>query len=492
MSGDSTTRSVAEGGPPSRGDRQRSQSASHSTSSLAATQTVVAPQSSALVRIQGVVIGVLLMLAVLGAARLWLMRGLTGGVRIDGPSMAPALVGGHYPLTCQDCGFAFRCDAEDPPASGLATCPNCGFRDNPLREQQLALGELVLLDRFPLLARQPRRGEIVAAGDPKKPGEFVVKRVAALPGERWAIRNGDLVADDRLVRKTLRELAAVRIVVHDSRFVPHQSVGLPERWQSTQPGSGWHRAPTGYRYEPPQPAGKQSPEAGASQFDWLVYHHWMMFAAHSRTKLSPIHDTDSYNQNTGGGQNAVPDVQIACRLRAGRTGRLAFAATDDKRRFEAVFNLAKNRVQLLADGSEVGDDKIGEIGTLRGVRVEFGLCDQQVLLSIGGREIFRFPYNVPDGPRVPTTHALAIGAGGAMLDVADLVVWRDLYYLHPRGSNQPWQSDAPLGPAEFALLGDNTTISTDSRAWPGGVPASELLGTVYPPFWASRSSTNPR
>ncbi len=491
MSGD-TTRSVAEGGPPPFGDRQRSQSGSRGASNLAATHTVVAPHNSALVRIQGVVLGVLLMLAALGAARLWLIRGLTGGVRIDGPSMAPALVGGHYPLTCQDCGFAFRCDAEDPPASGLATCPNCGFRDNPLREVQLAPGELVLLDRFPLLARQPRRGEIVAAADPTKPGEFIVKRVAALPGERLAISNGDLVADDRLLRKTLRELTAVRLVVHDSRFVPHQSVGLPERWQSAQPGTGWHRAPTGYRYEPPPSSSETTPEASAGQFDWLVYHHWMMYAAHSRTKLTPILDIDSYNQNTGGGKNAVPDVQIACRLRAGRTGRLALAAIDDKRRFEVVFDLATNRVQLLADGSEVGGDEIGAIDTHRGVRVEFGLCDQQVLLSIGGREIFRFPYNVPDGPRVPTTHALAIGADGAMLDVADLVVWRDLYYLHPRGSNQPWLADAPLRASEFALLGDNTTISTDSRAWSEGIPASELLGTVYPPFWAPRSSANPR
>lgn len=491
MSGDSTTRSV-EGGPPSRGDRQPSQSASRSTSSLAATQTVVAPHNSALVRIQGVVLGVLLMLAALGAARLWLIRGLSGGVRIDGPSMAPVLVGGHYRVTCQDCEFAFRCDAEDPPDSGLAICPNCGFRDNPLREEQLAPGELVLLDRFPLLARQPRRGEIVAAGDPAKPGEFVVKRVAGLPGERLAIRNGDLAADDRLVRKTLRELAAVRLVVHDSRFVPHQSVGLPERWQSQQPSTGWHRAPTGYRYEPPAITRQEAPAASAAQFDWLEYHHWLMYAAHSRTKLSPILDIDSYNQNTGGGQNAVPDVQIACRLRAGRTGRLALAAIDGKRRFEAVFDLATNQVQLLVDGSEVGGDEIGAIGTHRGVRVEFGLCDQQVLLSIGGREIFRFPYNVPDGPRVPTTHALAIGADQAMLDVADLVVWRDLYYLHPSGSNQPWQADAPLEAGEVALLGDNTPISTDSRAWPAGVPASELLGTVYPPFWASRSSTNPR
>jgi hypothetical protein len=246
MSGESTTRSVAEGGSsfPSAGSKSGRQPVG-SMSSLERTQTVVAPRSAALVRLQYAVTGVLLLLAALAAARLWLVMGMTRTVRIDGPSMAPAWWGAHYRIGCEDCGFTFRCAAEQPPPGGLAVCPNCGFKDNPLRNDNLIPGEQVLVDRWPHMVRSPRRGEVVAATDPAGSDELVVKRVAGLPGERLAIRGGDLFANGTLVRKNLRELAAVRVLVHDSRFAPHRSVGLPERWQSTRAPTGWHRAPDG-------------------------------------------------------------------------------------------------------------------------------------------------------------------------------------------------------------------------------------------------------
>lgn len=491
MSGNSTTRSVAEGSKASSADASRTtRPPSRQATNLAATQTVVAPQSMALVRLQVAILGVLLILAGLAIARLWLLTGLARTVRIDGPSMAPAWLGGHFDVTCGDCGFGFPCDAEHPPASELATCPNCGFKDNPLRDKDLVPGEQVLVDRWPHMVRQPRRGEVVAAADPTNTGDFVVKRVVGLPGERLGISGGDLFANDNLVQKSLRELAAVRILVHDSRFAPHQTVGLPERWQSTQSSSGWHRAPGGYRYEslgkPAAPTGDK-----ATGFDWLEYQHWRMFEAHSRTRLSSVLDTDSYNQADNRELNAVPDVQLSCRARALGRGRLALAASDSNRRFEVIFDLAHNRVQLLSDGTEVASDDMHHDWTNRGVRVEFGLCDHQVLLSVGGRDVFRHRYEVA-GPRNAPRHPLAIGADGIVLDIAQLIVWRDLYYLNPQGTSHPWQADAPLGIREFALFGDNTTVSTDSRAWAGGISEGDILGLVYAPFWAPRNRVNPR
>jgi type IV secretory pathway protease TraF len=445
--------------------------------------------------VQGLILGILVMLAGLAIARLWLVTGLARTVRIDGPSMAPAWLGGHFRVLCGDCGLVFPCDAVHPPASGLATCPNCGFKDNPLRDKDLVPGEQVLVDRWPHMVRLPRRGEVVAAVDPANADELVVKRVAGLPGEWLAIRGGDLIANGNLVQKSLRELAAVRVLVHDSRFAPHQTVGLPDRWQSTQTGSGWHRAPGGYRYKllgkADATTGGNTTGGKATGFDWLEYHHWLMFEAHSRTKLSSVLDTDSYNQADNRDRNAVPDVQLSCRMRALGQGRLALAASDRNRRFEAIFDLAKDRVQLLADGTEVASADMHHDWTHRGVRVEFGLCDQQVLLSVGGREIFQQRYEVAS-PRNAPKHPLAIGADDIMLDVAHLVVWRDLYYLDPQGTSKPWQADAPLGPQAFALFGDNTTVSTDSRVWTGGVSSEDILGLVYEPFWAPRSRANPR
>src|SRR5438046_1824431 len=66
----------------------------------------------------------------LAGLRLWFVDGLLQPAMIDGPSMAPALCGAHFEVTCSDCGVRFRCDAEHVPDDRRAACPNCGFTDN--------------------------------------------------------------------------------------------------------------------------------------------------------------------------------------------------------------------------------------------------------------------------------------------------------------------------------------------------------------------------
>ncbi len=48
----------------------------------------------------------------------------------------------------------------------------------------LAPGEYVLFDRFAYRRSPPRRGDIVLASHPSRPGMRIVKRVVALPGDR--------------------------------------------------------------------------------------------------------------------------------------------------------------------------------------------------------------------------------------------------------------------------------------------------------------------
>ena len=487
MKGESTTRSVAGLQSPEPGQQTPPPvTPGSSVGGLAATQTIVAPAGTALGRVRWIVAAAIVAIAALIGVRLWLITGLVRTVRIDGPSMAPAWLGGHYRVACDDCGLALACDGERPPADELAQCPNCGFRDNRLLPELLVPGQRVVIDRWPLVFRGARRGEVVAAADPDQPGGFVVKRACGLPGERLAIRGGDLYADGRLVRKSLRELDAVRILVYDNRHRPRQTAGLPPRWQSTRRGSGWHAAMDGFRYEPP------AAHAADPQLDWLEYQHWLMFASHSRTRLSPVLDTDSYNQADPRQQNAVPDVLLSCRLRARGSGRFALAAIDGPQRFEVVLDPAARTVVLTADARAVLQKDLATNFADRGVRVEFGLCDQQVFLSLAGREIFRHEYERPPGSPREQLHPLAIGSGGASLEATDLCIWRDIYYLAPGGLSVDWEAESPLPPGCYALLGDNTTVSTDSRQWTGGVPASQILGRIYQPFWlASDKSDSP-
>ncbi|HEX5106188.1 MAG TPA: hypothetical protein VFV87_20355, partial [Pirellulaceae bacterium] len=72
-----------------------------------------------LVQIRWLIVATLAALTILVTVRLWMVEGLVlRPVSIDGPSMAPALVGLHYAVTCDDCAFAFACDAQNAPASG--------------------------------------------------------------------------------------------------------------------------------------------------------------------------------------------------------------------------------------------------------------------------------------------------------------------------------------------------------------------------------------
>ena len=202
----------------------------------------------------------------LAGVRFWFVSGLVQTYRIDGSSMAESLLGAHYRVTCGDCGIAFRCDAEHVPAERLAVCPNCGYAHNALRDEDLRLGQRVLVDRWPLVWRRPRRGEVVMASSPDESPWPIVKRVAGLPDETLAIRRGDLFASGQIVRKSLSELREVATLVHDNNFRPQKSE-LPARWQAETEASGWRAVGTGFQFQPPVSNADQ-------ELQWLVYQHW--------------------------------------------------------------------------------------------------------------------------------------------------------------------------------------------------------------------------
>ena len=146
----------------------------------------------------------LLIAAVVAPAlfRLGCIKGLVRTIRVDGGSMAETLYGNHFRVTCGDCGITFRCDADAFPDDRRAVCPNCGYRDNELRDEDLRRGDRVLVDTWPYLWSAPRRGDMVMLIDPLPPdttaSPFAVKRIVALPLERPGIRSGDLLADGKV------------------------------------------------------------------------------------------------------------------------------------------------------------------------------------------------------------------------------------------------------------------------------------------------------
>jgi signal peptidase I len=87
----------------------------------------------------------------------------------------------------------------------------------------------VLIDRWPLFFRGPRRDEVVAFRASGKTGALVIKRVAGLPGERISIASGDLYIDGKMICKSPQEL----------KRLPHvhylDPAGLARDWTADAP-----------------------------------------------------------------------------------------------------------------------------------------------------------------------------------------------------------------------------------------------------------------
>jgi hypothetical protein len=448
---------------------------SSAAGTLADVRNVTAPARRNQGYLQWGVAGVLAALTALIVVRLAMVDGLLRSVSIDGPSMAPAFAGANYRVTCDDCRFVFRCDATNVPGSGLAVCPNCGYGENHLTANSLQPGEQVLIDRWKHLGREPKRGEVVAARLTSSPGELVVKRIAALPGEQLEIRGGDLYIDGQIVRKSITELREVRVLVHDHAFAPQKTPDLPPRWQAANSPSKWEGQ--GHTFEI---------TATADDFDWLEYHHWRCTESSApRTQAVPILDNDSFNQNLSRQLNPVTDVLLSCRVKATGDGPLALAVIDGSERFEVHIEPKAQRVALLQNGRRILQQPLGINLSRHESSIEFGLCDQQVLLAVAGRTVFLRPYERQGAPQSDVLNPLVIGARDMTATISGLRVWRDLYYLEPLDTPRPWKADQPLASGQFALLGDNPPASIDFRRWPGGrgVSQADILGPVTRPCW---------
>src|SRR5207237_453806 len=134
---------------------------------------------------------------------------------IPSGSMAETLRGLHCDVKCADCGRQFSCGTDEAPVPGnRAVCPNCGYHDQALPADANIDGDRVLVHERAFRSRRPGRWEIVAFRHPDEKGDVYIKRVVGLPGETIQVRDGDVYADGKIVRKTLDEQRHMTLLVH--------------------------------------------------------------------------------------------------------------------------------------------------------------------------------------------------------------------------------------------------------------------------------------
>lgn len=422
---------------------------------------------------------VLLMLLVLAPAifRLWCIKGLVRTVRIDGGSMAETFCGTHFRITCGDCGIIFRCDGDFFPADRRAVCPSCGFRDNELRDKELRRGDRVLVDSWPYLWSSPRRGDVVMLAEPQfqtaRYQDYAIKRIVGLPGDSVSLSEGDLWINSRRQKKTLREMRELAVLVHNNDHLPGSLPNFP-RWRAASLQSGWRAVGKELRLVPAA--------ALAKDLDWLTYEHWRCDGNPlPRTDPAVVFDNDGYNQAQTRELNPVHDLMLSCRARFAENTEFVMQLRDE----EAVMRVRLDLRRSLAIAS-IDDRPATSVGLPsdlagRTIDLQAALIDGDLLLAIDGRILLCVPYQRPplSNRQHDASSRLQIAAAGGPAELAQLSVYRDIYYYGPRGEDN-LASQGPLRAGHFLLLGDNPPISIDSRHWPGsGLPRQHILGKVF-------------
>jgi type IV secretory pathway protease TraF len=341
----------------------------------------------------------------------------------------------------------------------------------------LQVGQRVLIDQLATLSRM-RRWEVIAFHDPYVQGQITVKRLVGLPGEQLAIRDGDVYIDSQLARKDLAEQRRMAVLVHDNDFRPQQETKLPARWQSDAANSRWRPLRDGFTF-----ASDVREEEASSNFDWLTYRHWRcVLTPLPRTEEAPIRDNYGYNQGVARQLNVVRDLMLQCRVKLSGDGEFVVRCDNGIVTLQAAIQPAAGRLVLSREGREIADADWPAEFNGAPVQLVFSNIDRQAIVAAGGRVLLSRPLRVTeqrsDRPLTPTSRPFALGARNVQVSVEHLRIYRDLYYLDPRGLDIAWQAQRPLADDEVFVLGDNVPISRDSRAYSRPLKRKAVLGSI--------------
>jgi len=108
--------------------------------------------------------------------------------------------------------------------------------------------------------------------------------------------------------------------------------------------------------------------------------------------------------------------------------------------------------------------------------------DRAIVFKVNGAAVGRFELD-DKAPAVDTHEVdVRVGVRGGTIDLRELNVYRDVYYLSSISGVTHVQFPYRVPDGQYFFLGDNSSNSTDSRAWET-VPAGHLVGRAFMVFW---------
>jgi signal peptidase I len=401
-------------------------------------------------------------------------------------SMAPTLLGQHREINCSNCGIPYMVGSDEDAHLAEPICPNCGERGrDPVRAIECG-GDRVLVQKFLYEFRNPRRWEVAVFRFPEEPSQAYVKRVVGLPGEAIRIDGGDIYIDGRIARKSLAEIRAMHILVHDSRFQPRDSDRFP-RW-AFRTASHFALRPSGWTLTDGHFIHAAVGGRGRPVDDWLIYRH----CEPARRRYGPIHDFYGYNGGDLQAENPVADVGFEARLLASESVEsIAIRLRSGADLFQIrIPTTSQGEIELRQNGRRTALTNCHNPFQKKGlnrksVTLEAAAFDRRLQVAIDGRLLFD-PVDY-DGLMTPAKDEspVALAVRGDKAIVSELRIYRDIYYTG-RLANTPrlpngMMTSVQLGPDEYFVLGDNSPVSNDSRFWRTGpvVRGSLFLGKPF-------------
>jgi hypothetical protein len=151
--------------------------------------------------------------------------------------------------------------------------------------------------------------------------------------------------------------------------------------------------------------------------------------------------------------------------------------SDTRQELECQIDLDRREVRLV-DSRKGTVHRAGPLPTsvaaARKSLLEFSLWDGQALIAIDGVEPLE-PWRVFPGAFGPDNWRPArFGATGGGFAVRHLRLFRDIHYTAPTGA-RGGELPVALADDEYFMLGDNSPVSRDSRAWVGGEKVTRAL-----------------
>ena len=184
-------------------------------------------------------------------------------------------------------------------------------------------------------------------------------------------------------------------------------------------------------------------------------------------------DESPYDQNESRQLSPVVDLYVRCDMQASGAGLVYWRIRSGADQFRVQWNVVSGEGELLHNGLKAARFKVPPTRLQKPTRVELMLADGRLQWVLDQRASLEYDFLPQSAAKPPTAEPLAIGAGGARVEIRGLQLLRDVYYT-PGPAGAPAQYR--LGPDEYFLLGDNSPHAVDSRFWsPRQVLSARLL-----------------